>query len=264
MNIKYDINKIKDSLDMKSVIEELGLPIRRNKISCYLGTHEDKNPSMQIYPKNCYCFTCNASSDMIEATQKVLGISFNDACAYLVETFHLYDCVLEGDIKEKDSCPLKANDYKLLGLVSENKTVYVTQNYDEDWEKEIKKSNGRFFVDNLYYEDREAYNHLISTHVPEAIDRQILKYSLVKNIFGNEIDEFREEVKSHIERLFDIQKTITGEDIKVSYLNEKNNEQLLDYIEIMGGYEKTVEEILKNKDIEENDIEEEETDYEIV
>jgi len=57
----------------------------RHKVRCLF--HDDKNPSMVIYPgdRGAYCFSCSTSSNAIDVVMKILGFGFVDAVRYILK-----------------------------------------------------------------------------------------------------------------------------------------------------------------------------------
>lgn len=60
-----------------------GIEVRHNKISCVF--HEDKHPSMVIYPStnSFHCFGCGEHGDGVDFVMKLRGLSFKEAMRYL-------------------------------------------------------------------------------------------------------------------------------------------------------------------------------------
>lgn len=56
---------------------------------CINPEHEDRNPSMAVYPKTntFYCFSCNTSGDNIGVVSLIKGTNFVDSCALLKQEF---------------------------------------------------------------------------------------------------------------------------------------------------------------------------------
>lgn len=52
------------------------------KVNCLF--HNDKNASMHIYVNNYYCFSCQASGDVISVVQKLRNCSFSQAVKFLI------------------------------------------------------------------------------------------------------------------------------------------------------------------------------------
>lgn len=73
-----DIQKAK-TYPMTQIVELT----RANTMKCLW--HEDKNPSMQYYPKtnSLYCFSCNKKADTIDVVMKKTGLPFIDAVRQL-------------------------------------------------------------------------------------------------------------------------------------------------------------------------------------
>ena len=70
-------DQILNILDMNTIISYYGIKSNRGMCSCPF--HEDKSPSMKIYDKSFYCFSCNKTGDLIQFVQYLLGLDFNKA-----------------------------------------------------------------------------------------------------------------------------------------------------------------------------------------
>jgi DNA primase len=58
---------------------------------CNCPLHTDKTPSLSINPtKGLWrCFSCGNGGDSIKLVQEAEGLSFIDACKWLIETFNI-------------------------------------------------------------------------------------------------------------------------------------------------------------------------------
>lgn len=84
--LKEDILNL---LTMRDITDKLGIKVKHNMCSCSFG-HTDKNPSMKIYEKSFYCFSCNKTGDLIQFVQYYYNISFKDAMKKINEDFNLH------------------------------------------------------------------------------------------------------------------------------------------------------------------------------
>lgn len=65
--------QVKSAVDMRTVAEGYGLHIDRGGM-CICPFHEERTPSVKIYPDNLHCFGCGAHVDVIGFTQKMFGL----------------------------------------------------------------------------------------------------------------------------------------------------------------------------------------------
>lgn len=80
--------KVKESVTMQQVAEYYGLSVNRKGL-CLCPFHNDKNPSLKIYPngKGFYCFTCGTGGDQIKFAALYRGASNYEAAKELVAAF---------------------------------------------------------------------------------------------------------------------------------------------------------------------------------
>jgi len=69
--------EIKERVSVRDVLKQHGVKIKRNMCSCPF--HKDNDPSMAIYDKSVYCFSCGFSGDVFALTQKLDNCSFKEA-----------------------------------------------------------------------------------------------------------------------------------------------------------------------------------------
>ncbi len=82
-----DFMTIKDSVSVPDAAEYYGINARHGMCSCIF--HEDKHPSMKLYPKNYYCFGCGAHGDVIDLVQAVFNEKPVDAAKRINADFGL-------------------------------------------------------------------------------------------------------------------------------------------------------------------------------
>lgn len=79
---------IKSFVPVRDAVERYtGQQIVLNRICCPI--HHGKDRNMRIYNRSYHCFVCNATGDVIQFVQSVLGVSFMDAMKRLNEDFNL-------------------------------------------------------------------------------------------------------------------------------------------------------------------------------
>lgn len=112
----YNGNAICNEVSLMEYLRTEGLlagePNRTGKVLCCF--HADKEPSMQLYTfengkakdgkETCYCFSCGSGGDIISITQRLKGMSFGQACDYIVSTFNINEkAVIENYDEWKDA-----------------------------------------------------------------------------------------------------------------------------------------------------------------
>jgi len=82
--------QIKQSVTMPEVAAMYGLTVNRShKAICPF--HEDKKPSMHVYPgrRGYFCYVCGKGGDVITFTERLFGLTFQDAMKKLNGDFRL-------------------------------------------------------------------------------------------------------------------------------------------------------------------------------
>lgn len=80
-------DQILNILDMHTIISYYGIKSNRDMCSCPF--HKDKSPSMKIYDKSFYCFSCNRTGDIIQFVQYLFGLDFMKAMEKINYDFNL-------------------------------------------------------------------------------------------------------------------------------------------------------------------------------
>lgn len=80
-------DQILNILDMHTIISYYGIKSNRDMCSCPF--HKDKSPSMKIYDKSFYCFSCNKTGDIIQFVQYLFGLDFMKAMEKINFDFNL-------------------------------------------------------------------------------------------------------------------------------------------------------------------------------
>lgn len=80
-------NQILSIMDMNRIISYYGIKSNRGMCSCPF--HKDKSPSMKIYDKTFYCFSCNKTGDLIQFVQYLFGLDFMKALEKINFDFNL-------------------------------------------------------------------------------------------------------------------------------------------------------------------------------
>lgn len=81
---------VKSAVDIKTAAEHYGLNIRNDKACCVF--HNEKTPSMKLYPDHFHCFGCNEHGDVIKLTGQLLGLSPIESAERLATDFGVHIC----------------------------------------------------------------------------------------------------------------------------------------------------------------------------
>ncbi|KKS11417.1 MAG: Zinc finger, CHC2-family protein [Candidatus Uhrbacteria bacterium GW2011_GWF2_41_430] len=87
MNTSEAKDLLKNSINMKDLLPALSINVSGHgrNIRCFV--HNDKYPSMTVYPDRVHCHTCQFSEDIFGTVSKVLNLSFVDAVKWLASVF---------------------------------------------------------------------------------------------------------------------------------------------------------------------------------
>lgn len=80
-----DFKEIKDSISVPIAAEHYGLAVRNGMTQCIF--HDDRNPSMKLYPENYYCFGCCEHGDVISLTARLFSLPPLEAAKKLCADF---------------------------------------------------------------------------------------------------------------------------------------------------------------------------------
>lgn len=88
--IRYDTSKLKQ-IPILEIARKLGLRIKGKRALCFAP--HDSNPSLNFdLRKNSWrCFGCGLGGDGVSLVEKALGMDFLAACAWLSNSFGIYD-----------------------------------------------------------------------------------------------------------------------------------------------------------------------------
>lgn len=122
---KEDFEDVKERLGMGQVAERYGCRTSRSGF-CTCPFHEDRHPSMKIYSKGFYCFTCGAGGDLIKFVALLNNVGNSSACLELVEEFGLPDPRREMGYREKRERESRARHRrKISGFKEEARAVLL-------------------------------------------------------------------------------------------------------------------------------------------
>jgi hypothetical protein len=83
------VQAIHEHVTIFDLFDRMGLDVTPETQQMRCPFHTDSNPSARVYAEQnkIYCFTCQRSWDVIDATQEHFGLSFQDALGWLEAEF---------------------------------------------------------------------------------------------------------------------------------------------------------------------------------
>jgi 5S rRNA maturation endonuclease (ribonuclease M5) len=81
-NNREQLQRLKESINLVDFVRSLGLEVNsQNKMICFM--HEDRTPSLHIYPTNAKCFSCGGKADVFQFLMKFRHMTFIQARDHL-------------------------------------------------------------------------------------------------------------------------------------------------------------------------------------
>lgn len=99
--------RIKESLDLKTVMEDSGIQFN-NKGFCKCFIHNEKTGSMSIKNQHYTCFGCGARGDVIDFIMGYCGLDFKGALKKLDDDYSLH--VLKTKLSREERADIKVNN----------------------------------------------------------------------------------------------------------------------------------------------------------
>ena len=85
----YDVDAIRQANPLEDAVTEAGVELRQagSRLVGRCPFHEDRRPSMVVYPGNrsYFCFSCGAGGDVIDFLGRFHRIGFKEAAALLAD-----------------------------------------------------------------------------------------------------------------------------------------------------------------------------------
>lgn len=135
-------DEILSILSMRDILNKYGIQII--KYMCHCPFHKDNSPSMRIYDKSFYCFSCNRTGDLIEFVKQYFNLNFQESMEKINFDFNL-GLKTKGRLNKKQLLELQ-NKQEIKKKQEEYKKHLITK-------KLIKASNHyriyNKFIDNL-------------------------------------------------------------------------------------------------------------------
>lgn len=134
--------EIKGKHSMYDILSMYGLRTNRNGyISCpfHMG---DRTPSLKVYPKDFYCFSCGAGGDIFTFVQKMENLTFKEAFRLLGGDYQrpgmearmkLYHARKERDMREKSRAAFRKMVRDNLDAIAElRERIPVLEPFSEE------------------------------------------------------------------------------------------------------------------------------------
>lgn len=189
----YDLDKIKDSVDMEDLADHLGIEYKpvRNRKSILCPFHGDEHFGSAVIKNNkICCYVCGHPYDIFDVWQYFRGCTLEEAASQIVKEFGLYGC----EASREDKMPFSRREMETIGLckrndpwtskhaerypigygkpVKEKKYVYVLDNvpggFSDDYVR-VRKGNSQMqHLRKLYIDDRDAFTRLVISKCNET------------------------------------------------------------------------------------------------
>jgi len=160
---------------MPDVARFYGMQINRSGMAC-CPFHNEKTPSLKVYPDHFYCFGCGATGDCTGFVAKLFGISQFEAAKKISHDFGLN--LFNGEIAVPVNKGLQAeNDYRMwlhkassvlsdyLTRLAKWRKIYAPRNFEE-------KPNP-LFAESLTKTDYVEYLSEVLTYGSDIEKRQL-------------------------------------------------------------------------------------------
>lgn len=138
--------EILNILNMQDILNKYGIKII--KYMCHCPFHKDNSPSMRIYEKSFYCFSCNRTGDLIEFVKQYFNLNFQEAMEKINFDFNL--------------------GLKTKGRISKKRLLEIQK------EKELKNKQQEYKRQKIIKKLIEASNHYrIYNNIINILKKQI-------------------------------------------------------------------------------------------
>lgn len=149
-------DEILNILNMKDILNKYGIEIK--KYMCHCPFHKDNSPSMKVYEKSFYCFSCNRTGDLIEFVKQYFNLNFQEAMEKINFDFglglktrgrlnkeQLFKLQKQQEIKKKQEEYRKqlitkklikaSNHYRIYNRIIDNLNKEITK---DNWEDKVE------------------------------------------------------------------------------------------------------------------------------
>lgn len=151
---------ISDAVNMKELVQELGIPYKiMGANMCILCTHHNDKSfgSCIVFDKNIFCFACNESINAIDLVMETNKCNFMDAVKFISDFYELH---LDFKRDEESVNPLIISK-KILATAGINDTAEFKKLYEQNPDDALK-----FLSCNIYQMYRK-YNEALDMEMPD-------------------------------------------------------------------------------------------------
>ena len=120
------VDEIRSMYSMTDIVNMYGFKMARGMICCPF--HNDKTPSMKIFPQRYHCFTCQAHGDILDFVQKYEKVPFKEAFQRLGGTHEAskeFLLSVQKEKKQKAKIPQKITEQRKLAREEEKGADYL-------------------------------------------------------------------------------------------------------------------------------------------
>ncbi len=160
---------------MPDVAKFYGLQINRSGMAC-CPFHNEKTPSLKVYPDHFYCFGCGATGDCTGFTAKLFGISQFEAAKKISHDFglRLFEREFAANVQIKSD---PEREYRMwLTKAGQAVSEYLTKLYK--WRRQYQPHNmseqaNPLFAESLTKTDYVEYLSEVLTYGSDKEKRQL-------------------------------------------------------------------------------------------
>lgn len=149
--------EIKERLPMLDAVKFYGLQVGRSGMAC-CPFHNDKTPSMKIYPDHFYCFGCGESGDGTGFVAKLFGISQLEAAKKISYDFGLNLFNGEIAVPVKKAPNPNAEYFRWLKNAQSAVSEYLNKLYQ--WRKKYAPRNIGEQINPLFVESMQKMSYI--------------------------------------------------------------------------------------------------------
>lgn len=125
-------DEILNILNMQDIINKYG--IKQKRYMCNCPFHKDNSPSMKIYDKSFYCFSCNRNGDIIQFVQYMFNLNFQEALEKINYDFGLglrtRNRITKKELEKiKEKCELERKQKEQAKIVFNQKMIKACNRY---------------------------------------------------------------------------------------------------------------------------------------
>ena len=169
-------NEVKERLNLIEAAQYYGVqPNRSGFVNCLF--HEDKTPSLKLYPAHFHCYGCGKHGDIITLTTQLFGLPPYNAAKKLAQDFHIIRGNDYKNMKPRISEQIKYYEQEKKTFRLLNDYCLYLEKYREDFKPEAPEEEPHpLFVESCM--KYEQYNYYLDCFIDGTEDerRDFMKY----------------------------------------------------------------------------------------